>query len=85
MVTAADMKLFHAAEMKPFHERPGGLRQAFVREFAHLPWGPDIVLAETSTTTAPLYTLSDRRLLWGTADVGSWEYKEKYQDGSESN
>ena len=43
-----------AANMKAFHVRPRHLRDAFEDEFAHLAWGADLGLADTSTVAAPL-------------------------------
>ena len=73
-----------AANIKTFHLRPERLRHAFEDEFAHLAWGADLGLADTSTVAVPLYTLTDRQAIESTGSGWEWQYRGLYQSGTES-
>lgn len=62
-------RMVSTADIRPFHERPVVLRHAFEDDFARLIWGPNMGLTETSTAAAPLYTLIDRKPVWGAEDT----------------
>lgn len=68
-------RIFSAADLKPFHERPAELRHDFEDDFAHLASGLDVGLTKKSTVAAPLYTLIDRKAWWVKADTWAWGYK----------
>ena len=72
------------ANVKPFHLRSKELRHAFEDEFAHLAWESDLGLEEVSVAASPLYTLLDRRVVHKNDHVWRWEYRGRFQGGSES-
>ena len=73
-----------AASVKPFYLREKQLRHQFEDEFSHMAWGPDLGLTDVSVAATPLYTLLDRKAVRKPNDTWSWEYKGRFQDGSES-
>ena len=62
------MRTVSAAHIKAFYLRPEHVRRAFEDEFAHLAWGSDLRLADTSTEAVPLYTLTDRQAVGSTGN-----------------
>ena len=73
-----------AAYIKAFYLRPEHLRHAFEDEFAHLAWGADLGLADTSTVAVPLYMLTDRQAVGSTGNGAEYQYRGLYQGGTES-
>jgi len=70
--------------IKPFHKRPTDLRHPMADEFALQVWTADIGLQQPSVTARPLYTLGERREVPVGEGRAKWEYRGKYQDGTES-
>ena len=73
-----------AAYIKAFYLRPEHLRHAFENEFAHLAWGADLELEDTSTVAVPLYTLTDLQAVGSTGNGWEWQYRGLHQGGAES-
>ena len=73
-----------AASVKPFHTRPEYLRHPMTDEFAQQAWTADLGLRQASVAARPLYTLMRKREVSSETGRAKWEYKGKYQDGSES-
>ena len=71
-----------AANVKKFHVRPTHLRHPFPDEYSQFVWGVDLGLAITSTP--PLYTLTDRKVVLGSGSSWVWEYRGLFHDGAES-
>ena len=53
-------------------------------EFAQYAWGADFGLVAPSTVAHPFYTLVDRRTTISATGVAVWEYRGRYQNGTES-
>ena len=70
--------------VKPFHVRPPDLRHPMADEFAQYAWQADFGLLAPSITATPLYTLVDRREVVSETGVLRWEYRGRYQDGTDS-
>ena len=75
-----------ATEMIPFHSRPKEIRHELEDEFAQFGLPPDLGLVQDSVVDFPLYTLISRRGVRreGGSSAWTWEYRERYQDGTES-
>ena len=75
-----------ATEMRPFHSRPKMIRHEFEDEFAQLVWPPDLGLVQDSVVAFPVYTIISRRVVRreGESSAWTWEYRGRYQDGTES-
>ena len=74
-----------SSENQGLLRNPERLGQYFGKGFAHLAWGADLGLPGTSTGAVPLYTLTDRQAWEGPAGVWEWQYRGRYQSGTESN
>ena len=77
-------RVVSTSHVKPFYLRKAELRHDFEDEFSHVAWGADLGLTDVSVAATPLYTLIDRRAVHQSTDSWSWEYKGRFQDGSES-
>ena len=53
-------------------------------EFAQFAWTSDLGLKSPSTVANPFYTLVDRRRITSSTGVESWEYRGRYQRGTDS-
>ena len=72
------------AWLKPFHVRPLHLRHTIADEFAQYAWKVDFGLTAPSTVAHPFYTLVNRKEVTSDTGVIRWEYRGRYQNGTES-
>lgn len=77
-------RVVSTSSLKPFYLREERLRHEFEDEFSHVAWGADLGLIDASVAATPLYTLLDRRAVSNPNDSWSWEYRSRFQDGTES-
>ena len=74
----------HTGLIKPFHVRTRDLRHPMADEFAQYAWSSDFAPTQLSVAARPLYTLISRREVCTDSGSRKWEYKGRYQEGSES-